>query len=645
LGGLSIAYAVAVLWTTGLVPVWGEWYSPSIEYRMQTEAFFEGRLSISTDVRDVRTDTAWARQGVHQVWGLGIPAWRAPFEALARIIGLSSFPDRLAFGAFMVLTVFFALRVWSDAVLRAHPFSNESARNWRLLFAICAGFTIPFFSPSFFTLLRSRGAVYEEAVAYGYLFSTLQLTLLISFARKPSVRSLMVLCTLAGIGGFVRPTLVFYGATTVLLAFCLWVFACQQNAGARNYSRILYPVMAGSVLFGVGGGFLWLTNLLRFGSGFEFGHQLNVQHIYGSMYATRFDHPFSEVTILDAFMELFGSLFSPKDLNGTAWYADQIFAGQSPAVRWRNFYFDTFNPCYVVVVFIGWTAALVHFKSILPGDRSNGIKSNTTLNLGSRQRPDGCLLSHILLSKRYIVLLGGWSLVSSVCLAAFYLYVPVISSRYIVDFAPALNAGISAAWILATERCIGNRIRLAPICLLVAWIGIEILSSQTVYGAPVSLDRTKLEHQIFGDALETENIATGDVDVTEQSLYSTMRVNPFDCGGWDPESGVLSPIVILFVENPDYIELELAEKSGARVLARPQDIRVKVGLEYLERDFIKASDDGYLIRFHGPKNNIWKHGIQTVFIATVPKHSLSEIKTPWILKSVRWTTDDSGIGD
>jgi hypothetical protein len=104
---------------------------------------------------------------------------------------------------------------------------------------------------------------------------------------------------------------------------------------------------------------LWGTNLLRFGDGFEFGHRLNLQEgsLLGSIYATRFDYPFQAEPLWRAGRELLGALFASPKWNGSAWYATEIFAGQSPMVRWREFYFTTYDWSY--------TAQSVSFQSRL----------------------------------------------------------------------------------------------------------------------------------------------------------------------------------------------------------------------------------------------------------------------------------------
>jgi hypothetical protein len=88
---------------------------------------------------------------------------------------------------------------------------------------------------------------------------------------------------------------------------------------------------------------LWWTNLQRFGDGFEFGHQLNVQHLSGAMYATRFDSPFAAEPMGGAARDLFGAVFRVREVNGTDFYREGFIAGQSDTLRWRHFYFRTYT--------------------------------------------------------------------------------------------------------------------------------------------------------------------------------------------------------------------------------------------------------------------------------------------------------------
>ena len=66
-------YALILSIYTGWFYKWEHWYSASLEYRFQTDALFKGNLAVSDRIDDLKFDHTWSEQGVHQVWGLGIP--------------------------------------------------------------------------------------------------------------------------------------------------------------------------------------------------------------------------------------------------------------------------------------------------------------------------------------------------------------------------------------------------------------------------------------------------------------------------------------------------------------------------------------------------------------------------------------------
>ena len=95
----AFAFAAVLLYATGLVPQWGLWYGPSPYYREQTEALLRGSLALHSTATAMTSDLAWHNGGVQQVWGLGVPVWRLPFELLAKLAGQRAFPDRWEFRA------------------------------------------------------------------------------------------------------------------------------------------------------------------------------------------------------------------------------------------------------------------------------------------------------------------------------------------------------------------------------------------------------------------------------------------------------------------------------------------------------------------------------------------------------------------
>jgi hypothetical protein len=610
----AVVYGAALLLLTGLVPDWGVWYSNSIPYRAQTEAFMEGRIAVSENIADLRFDHTWSEGGVHQVWGLGVPLWRLPFEALARLFGREAFPDRIAFGLFAVLASFVFL--WSCAL--HSNLENRPAGAWPLIAGI-GGVALVLLFPPFLTLLQVRGAIWEEAVAYEYLFGILLAGMLLAFVRQPVAGRWLILCALAGLGAWIRPTLIFYGFATVLIGALAWIAPARDRTwwkGFRFPARAPLSLMAGLFLFALGCGGLWWTNLARFGNGFEFGHKLNVQTLHGSMYATRFDDPFQDEPISRAGRELFGALFRVHQPSGGRFYAENIYSGQSPTVRWREFYFRTYDWTCVPLLLLAWTAALC----LLRTRHADGPSAVSPAGRpGSPWHP-------------IIISLGSWSLLSSLPLAIFYLYTPVISSRYMMDFAPAFAAALAGAWMFIALRCSRLWNRLLILLLLCAWFGWQIRESTFLYGRTTSvtweeLQRTRQKRGTHSDTARPEYA---------QNLEHPRSGIPFDRTGWDSKSGALKPLVILFVNNPDYLELELETQPHPHIPPNPEDIRAKIGLEHLDRTEITKTEHGWRVRFNGPLQPRSQAGIQAAFVATVPKEHLAEPDTPWMLRTVRW---------
>src|SRR4051812_15465365 len=89
--GAAFVLSANLLVITGLIDDWGSWYSDNLAYRRQTDAILSGKLELDADPRAAGWDLAWSNNGVHQVWGLGVPFWRLPFEACARLFSYSAF--------------------------------------------------------------------------------------------------------------------------------------------------------------------------------------------------------------------------------------------------------------------------------------------------------------------------------------------------------------------------------------------------------------------------------------------------------------------------------------------------------------------------------------------------------------------------
>jgi len=99
-----------------------------------------------------------------------------------------------------------------------------------------------------------------------------------------------VLCSLAGIGGLIRQHS-FYGFATLALASLQCSARTPSVRRPPSHRTLVSDSSAiqnslGLLLFVFGGGLLFITNFLRFGSGWEFGHRLNVSSAVPSIYST-----------------------------------------------------------------------------------------------------------------------------------------------------------------------------------------------------------------------------------------------------------------------------------------------------------------------------------------------------------------------
>jgi len=612
----ALAYAVCVLCLTGLVPARGQWHSFRSYHRTQAEAFLTGKISLSQDPRDLDLDLCWSGGGVQQVWGLGIGLWQAPLDALARLCGRPGFPDRLALGLFMALAAYVVGRTWW------HFMAPPSALT-PLNYASAGGVTVFLLAfPPTMNLLRSPLDHYGETLAYVYFFGILLICGLVATVRRPRWGGFYVLCLMAGVGGLIRPTLVFYGFATYAIAVVVLLRASANKAAlvAVSPTALWIRLLAGSSLFGLGGTLLFVTNWLRFGSGWEFGHSLNVSPALISVYSTRFDYPFKHVPFAESARELFGALFQVRRFNGFGWYENWILGGQSMVVRWRGFNLTTYDLSHAILLGAAWTAGAYLVWRWWVSRRHKALPTSSL---------DSVVLGLI-----------GWSFLSALPLIAFYMKAPAIADRYMLDFAPSIAAALVGLWLFFMERC-----RLYPsrekwvlwlLCLAAAvWNGIEIDRGLSNWGPPLSSKLDVLAgpgRQNFARAAHLPNEYRNATAAMESCI-------PYNGQGWDT-NGATSCCGIFFVESPRFLELQL--KLGPGHLAGeapPEKIQAKIGLERLSQQSVLRSNGTWTVLFAGPKRRLNQEGIQPAFVAFVPAEDLGNYVTatsPWVLERIAW---------
>jgi hypothetical protein len=304
-------------------------------------------------------------------------------------------------------------------------------------------------------------------------------------------------------------------------------------------------------------------------------------------------------------------LFLPKELKAGFYYAPGKFPGQSPTVRWREIGLTTYDLSYLAMILAGWGAGGVAGWRLWRGRKGN-------LTVGS---------------------LALYSVLASAPLLGFYLRNGVIASRYMLDLMPAFAAAMLAAWLAwggwwQARR--GGRWALgAAGVLLVAWLVWQITTSRSAYGSPRPLTWEEVKDQ---RQLQTSQAVRFPSDGRYASAAAPAQTGvPYNGAGWLTPTGRLMPCVILFVDNPAFLELELVAEERGSIAADPEQIRAKVGLEYLRRERVERTPEGWRVRFRGPQQRRYQRGVQPVFLATVPNRHLADYEhTPWRLLRVRW---------
>jgi hypothetical protein len=644
LRALALALLVALALVVGGRQVgWKALYAPHGAYRAQVAALLDGHFALSDAPEATQHDLVWTGTGVQQVWGLAVPAWEVPFELAGRAIGVTPFPDRVALLAWLALVAYACVRAF---VRRGEPW-------WVGAGAVA----ITALLPAFVTLLRGRFGVYEEAAAYAYGGAIILLAGCARLADAPSRWRYFALVAVAGLAGFLRPTIWCYGLATFVVASAL-------HRRARD-------IALGAALFVAGGAALYATNARRFGDGLEFGHSINLQHLPGNLYATRFSYPFQRVGLVEAGEELAGALFDrPESHVHTTFYGKHLHVGQSELPRWREYYFSNYNWAYPPLLVAGLVLGLLAWK-----------------------RRDG---------PRDARWLAMWAVIGGAPIVVFYLRAPFLSSRYLLDVAPAFAALIVVAW-----RAVARK-RGAIFVLAAAWLASIVLARTAPRLGPSAVDRDAAidaaavfthavarEHPLpesydlddpwlpmytdvlesfdrctnaLGTAIDPDDIAIPDdtclhgerapdeeqwrmwqtrVPDTSEPEVCESRCTPdataansgevvaawvpppclyLNLSRWNLATGQMPPAAYAWVQDPQFIEVDLDDGD-------PAQVRVAIGRTHLKLVSIADLPRGVRLRFDAPH---LPRGLQIAFFAFGPDSDLDHATTRFYVRAIRW---------
>jgi len=570
-------------------------YSGHAAYRAQVEAFLAGRLALTEAPEGLAHDLAWTPSGVHQVWGLGVPLWLTPFEAGARAVGADPFPDRVAMGLWLVLMMFVLFRAFR-------------ARDGEPWWIGAGSVLVTALLPAVVTMLRGRLGVYEEAALYSYGAAMILLGGLVLLVRYPSGNRYLLLLLAAGLAALIRPTVVFYGLATAVLASAIYL---------RAHGRRVLPIVAlGVAVFAAGGSVLYTTNAMRFGSGTEFGHRQNLQSLAGNIYATRFGYPFERAGLGEAALELAGAMFDrPEAAAKRGFYHRGLHRGEADLVRWREYYFTTYSWAYVPLLLAGVGLGVRAWR---------------------RRRREG--------SDRIAPWLLAWAVIGAAPLVAFYLRAPFLSSRYLLDLGPAIAALLVIAWRESARSITARQRGALAFAMLVALWATALATSKTRGRVPADpTDRATAAASstaLAWPVLERHTLPGGyDLDAPQAASWIASAAEPRPHGlylngiGWDAATGRVAPAIHLFVDEPRFVELDVQAPLGGEI-DWSRTVRVATGLHHLRLARVEPAGIGWRLRFE-PTAPL-APGLHVVFLAFGPDTELDRAQTDFVLRSVRW---------
>ena len=610
---VCVGYVLVLFWLLYGVE-WGRWYSPSPYHRLQVGAFLKGHLALSPDVENLEFDLAWhCNSGVQQVWGLGVPIWKLPFEAGYRLLGKRDCPE--------IISLLAAIGLLAWHVIRTAFVIN---RFWRspvagLLFA----YLFLLYEP-FWNMALGFRLVYEDTCLYACILSLALLVGLIRFTLLGKAFDFFVVCGLAALSGLVRPTHGLYGV--VAAGFCGSLLiqewwrqrrGKEQNAGMVHLKPLLV-LATGWSLVGTGFGFLAYSNWVRFGSISEFGHRLTVSGDI-IVYLTRFENPYHQVSFLAAVKELFGWVFLAPMHHAMSSGALPM---EASALRWRDVYQYTFDLTWLFLFIIGGMIAAVF--------------------LGRRfRRRHG--FNHWMQSRQtaLIIGLGVWFLAASLGLGIFYLYFPTLSTRYILDFAPGFLAPLLGGMLLLVRQRRGFISSVVLGWLIIQMGMLLFLPNRGLDQRQALLSRS----EIFPLAKpETDscnlNSFAGKYSLSNLPVATGIHQNG---NGWY-ESGNARAIVQVVVDRPQFIELVAGTPINA-ITNADAICRAKMDNVELPVESIVTFQDGKTnlmrVRFGIPEKILRQHGDQLLNLCFLSGTNGVDLRSIRPLRSIQWKTNSN----
>ncbi len=579
--GSILIMSLTMVQLTGLIPAIGTWYSYDPALRLQSEAFLRGELAVQPVPYGHLHDWAWGN-GMHQVWGLGVPLLQLPFQVAGKLVNGFGFPDRLIF---LIFYVFVATLFWRSLETGTKASATSEQLNWRLL-------TLPiilyaFLNHALINMMQGKYEPYEEVISYGFLWSLMLFALLTIFLAKRGHYLYLLICLLAGFAMNIRPTLGAYGGMSFVLAFFLaW----------KNQVRFR---LTGLALFGVGIAFFFLMNDLRFGSMFEAGHNLGLSNHPFSNYIVKFDNPMTWIPFTSAAMELISGLFF---LDLAKYYEVNTLLWEVAVPRVREINFKPFYLIEFILVLLSWSLIVVLWLRYRQKNTPAPDQTEKTVAVGL-----------------------AWSFFSFALLFFFYARWPGLVSRYLVDFAPALIIGIASLYryLITRRQPLPIKLLFSGILVILTFATLGISEVISLYGDPTTVTTINASQEMFLASRRT----TGPPLPAEYRCgdRETQYAIPYNNTGWNISGNCGVGLVSThFLELPECIAISLAPFGDAPAWVSKaysdQEIEVKMGSESLQRVAEVQVGTGKAI----------------TFCRTGPSRSVAANHSPLKMISIKW---------
>ena len=224
--------------------------------------------------------------------------------------------------------------------------------------------------------------------------------------------------------------------------------------------------------------------------------------------------------------------------------------------------------------------------------------------------------------------LFSWSGVALGGLGLFYLHFPIIESRYLLDFAPAFIGLVACVWVMIPRRWA----RYAwP--LLGGWLLFEIVTAEVAVQTPEVAEGRTSESMLP----HVKSIPLKQLDGVYSAAHPPSETGiPWNGRGW-AQNGFADDIVILAVNKPKYIELEVNNRQGLNGQPARQDVyRAMIDGVSLPLDKMVRDEYGWQVRFVVPPELQDRANDEILFLCFSKGYDAEDRDSARLLYSVRW---------